>query len=589
MSTLYSLQRIRRNAASWLDRLAFAALLLLAATFALEILRPAFTLGSVQFTNLEALQFLVGGLWIAARCLAPGWRRLPQALAQSVTLWMVVLMASSLAAFKDQTSILIFDSRILRGVLIAWITFDLTRTAERWQAVIRAFALGGIIVYLVGLAEAANIGPVVQGLEAMRGIAIHVGELLRISSTLPYPTITAMVIELTLLPLLVWFQEARQTWRRVLLAIGVLAGLAAFVLTFTRGGWLGLVGGLIVVIVLTLRYSPGHRRLVMAGSAAIVGCLIALIGLLALRRPAVLLRFATENSESWYRVGFEVTGQLAARPGETLTIPVQLTNLGLHPWTISGDNVFHLSYHILRNYPAWRLGILYEGGRTELPGEVPPGNSVRVEASVLMPSEEGDYVIRWDMVQENVTWFSAQNSATADTQVRLSGPPAAFSPDFPTQYFNETVLRPTVTRLELWSVALKMVADHPLLGVGPDNFRRVYDMYATVPFGNTSLHTNSLYVEWLASTGIVGLLAFLWFSGVLLYRAVRSLESLRQHPLVLWQIVLIGSLAAWYVHGVVDYFFEFMPTNTAFWLLVGLVVSAAGVQKMPSRSPERGA
>ena len=56
-------------------------------------------------------------------------------------------------------------------------------------------------------------------------------------------------------------------------------------------------------------------------------------------------------------------------------------------------------------------------------------------------------------------------------------------------------------------------------------------------------------------------------------RAARNLKRHFHDPLWVWQLALIGSLVAWYVHGLVDYFYEFMPTNTAFWLLVGLAIS----------------
>ena len=43
-----------------------AAMLLLAFSFAFEILRPALTVGDWQFTNLEVLQFFLAGAWFAA-------------------------------------------------------------------------------------------------------------------------------------------------------------------------------------------------------------------------------------------------------------------------------------------------------------------------------------------------------------------------------------------------------------------------------------------------------------------------------------------------------------------------------------------
>ena len=46
-------------------------------------------------------------------------------------------------------------------------------------------------------------------------------------------------------------------------------------------------------------------------------------------------------------------------------------------------------------------------------------------------------------------------------------------------------------------------------------------------------------------------------------------------------LALIGGLCAWYLHGFVDYFYEFTPDNTVFWLLVGLIISVAVPFKNP--------
>ncbi len=577
---MYSVRGIRRNSAFQLERLAFAALLLLAFSLALEVLKPFITLpiavGGWSFTNLEALQFIVIGLWLAARLLGAGWRSPPRGLALALCFWLAVLMASTGAARSAQSSILIFDSQMLRGALTAWIAFDLTTDTRRWQMPIQAFALGGVIVYLAGLLEAAKIPAVTDWLEAMRGASMHVGDVLRISSTLPYPTIAAMVIELTLFPLLAWLLTEQRRWRRLLLIGALLAGLAAIALTFTRGGLLALSGGLAAIAALALAHRS-HRRLIVLAVLAVVGSLALVLGLLITSNPVLLLRFISENGEDWYRASYSAAPKLSARPGEVLSIPVQLTNMGLHAWQSEGDQPFHLSYHLFRVYPALRLGVLYEGQRTALPHDVAPGQSVAVTATLTTPLEAGDYLIRWAMVQEDVIWFSTQDDAATETQLSLVGEPLSDAAPFTPQAFDDVPSQPTAGRLTLWRVALKMAGANPWLGVGPDNFRHVYSSYAgTYTSGSdANTHANNLYLEWLADTGIIGLLAFLGFSALLLWAAVQGLKP-TSDPLWLWQLALIGSLVTWYLHGFVDYFYEFAPTNIAFWLLAGLSVSLVG-------------
>jgi O-antigen ligase len=83
-----------------------------------------------------------------------------------------------------------------------------------------------------------------------------------------------------------------------------------------------------------------------------------------------------------------------------------------------------------------------------------------------------------------------------------------------------------------------------------------------------------MYVEWLADTGILGLSAFLLMSLLLIRLAAGSMQAHLRNPMWPWHLALIGGLSAWYVHGLVDFFFEFTPASTAFWLLAGLAVSA---------------
>jgi hypothetical protein len=83
-----------------------------------------------------------------------------------------------------------------------------------------------------------------------------------------------------------------------------------------------------------------------------------------------------------------------------------------------------------------------------------------------------------------------------------------------------------------------------------------------------------MYLEWLADTGLIGLLAFLLMSMILARMALQSIPAAMRTSLWPWYLGLLGSLCAWHVHGVVDYFYEFAPASTAFWLLLGLAVSA---------------
>jgi O-antigen ligase len=67
-------------------------------------------------------------------------------------------------------------------------------------------------------------------------------------------------------------------------------------------------------------------------------------------------------------------------------------------------------------------------------------------------------------------------------------------------------------RLSAQRVALEMFADHPFLGVGASNYPPLYQDYARrlgVPAVAGEFFPHNLYLEILAETGAIGLLAFL--------------------------------------------------------------------------------
>jgi hypothetical protein len=67
-----------------------------------------------------------------------------------------------------------------------------------------------------------------------------------------------------------------------------------------------------------------------------------------------------------------------------------------------------------------------------------------------------------------------------------------------------------MTRLEAWRVLLHMVSKSPVLGLGPANYYYYTLMYPILGwYVHFSSHNN--YVDLLAQTGILGLLAFTWF------------------------------------------------------------------------------
>lgn len=68
-----------------------------------------------------------------------------------------------------------------------------------------------------------------------------------------------------------------------------------------------------------------------------------------------------------------------------------------------------------------------------------------------------------------------------------------------------------VSRLELWKAAGEIVKKHPLLGIGSKRFDEYAKEYYEISHDNKGKNAHNTYVEVLATTGIAGFTAFVFF------------------------------------------------------------------------------
>jgi peptidoglycan hydrolase-like amidase len=121
------------------------------------------------------------------------------------------------------------------------------------------------------------------------------------------------------------------------------------------------------------------------------------------------------------RIPFVVTSGLNGGYGVTTTpgqvtigavvdLSVTVINYSGRVWPAFGPNPVHLSYHIV----GANTGTVYtwDGARGTLPNDVPPATQAVVPIRLAMPASTGDYIIKWDLVQEGVAWFSQVNVAS---------------------------------------------------------------------------------------------------------------------------------------------------------------------------------
>jgi hypothetical protein len=128
------------------------------------------------------------------------------------------------------------------------------------------------------------------------------------------------------------------------------------------------------------------------------------------------------------RAGIVARVPAVALPGETLVVPVTVTNRSDRTWSAVG--VFKTG--------VYRVGVGYrwfddrgkivvaEGDRSRLPRDVPTGVSAEVATRIPVPAKPGAYRLRITVVQEGVAWFDDTGGSAANFRLQVRPPaPAA--------------------------------------------------------------------------------------------------------------------------------------------------------------------
>ena len=532
-----------------------ASLMLVAAVSPFE--RPlsgsvfGFTLTTLELSVAAALA--AGVFTVVRDPSALRWR-------SPITIPLAALLAcalvSSLAAPEFRGNALRFTGRCAAAILLFTLAANGAVSSRAARQIVAVLLGAAAVVGAIAVLELAQVPVVLDGLKMFRPGFHVVGGQLRATSTLFYPTITSMYLEVVFALGLMCITSSRLAFVAL-----TLAG-AGIIATFTRAGLITMAialltyGGLVYFKRRT--WGSEHTRL-----AALAVILIALV--IVSRSPQMLVsRMSNELSQDWYGASYEVPPALTLRPGSFNDVPVTLSNRGWLTWQSAQTPTFALSYHWLSVNT--EEVVIYDGLRTPFPQPVDPGEEIQLQARVRAPGYPGTYLLVWDVVQEHRTWLSLEGVFPGRTIATVEG--EAVTPPLPTRgrMPSGTMRMP---RSVLWTTALDIWRDHPVLGIGPDNYRLTYGPRLGRAAWDTRVHTNNTYLEVLVGMGVVGLAALTWLllAGARATLALIAAATPDSIPFVAATTAACLAIAA---HGVVDSFLAFTSTYVVFALAAGL-------------------
>jgi hypothetical protein len=543
------------------------ALLTLAAPF--ELREPLVRLPRQSVTSLESVVLLAFAAWGVAIVSS---RRLPEWRTPITLPWIAVLLAMAVASVASPVSrvnALHMTGRASAAFLVYLLTVNGVTTPARLRVVLILAVAIGVLVSGLAILEYLGVGPVLSWLRAFRPYVTTVGAQVRAGGPLQYPTIASMYLEVVfafgLGVLLGELDASRPAWVAAVFVALVVIG-EGITLTFTRAGLITMAASL--ALVGAIRVS---RRGADTGTGIIAALAIVIAILFVSSRPAhsLWLRLTSEGQGSWYRATIEAPRDVELPAGAVALVPITVTNTGRLTWESDARPPILLSYH-------WVLAdrdrfVMFEGMRTPFTAPVPPDATVSLDVRVRPPQRPGLYRLEWDLVQEGRLWFSTEVDAIRTMSRATVTGSAAAGPLLVTTPPPNPTMRPG--RLELWRAAVRMVAAHPLLGVGPDNFRLSYGSYAGIRSADPRTHSNNMYLEILTGGGLLGGAAFAW----LLWRAIGCVAALMRRAAagVAAAAGLAAAALAIALHATVDSFLSFAPTYVLFSLTLACAVACA--------------
>lgn len=555
---------------------ALAGVFLLTVVAPFETTRPLVRLPWQALSNLEAALLVALVIGSAALWRAQPWRLRTIPL---VPVWLALVAAMAVAAAAApaaRANAWHMTGRMAAAAAVYALTVAAMTSRARLRAALALAVGSGVVVAVLVVLEYFQVESVLQFLRLFRPGVTAVGSQVRAGGPLQYPTIASMYLEVVFafgLGLMLSAVDAAE-WRR---AIGWFAALAAIgqaiTLTFTRAGLIVMAASGLLVLVTRVRYrGVDWGGWMLAGLAGVLTALF-----FVSRSPqSVWLRMTSEGQDAWYRASVRAPSELAFAVDQARSVPVEITNTGRVAWDSRGESPIYFSYHWLD--ASGERVVAYEGSRTELAEPVAPGSTVTVQALVRAPRQPGTYRLEWDLVEEHRLWFSTEPNAPDSTISRATVTGDGVGGPLTTTARPKRAVRPG--RLVLWRAAGQIVAAHPLLGVGPDNFRLVYGSYAGLAGADPRTHSNNMYLEMLAGGGAIVAGVFAWF----LYGAY-GLFSLhgRRDTERRWAAgpssIATGIAAAGLaiaLHAMVDSFLSFAPTYILFALTLGFAAAVSG-------------
>ncbi len=132
----------------------------------------------------------------------------------------------------------------------------------------------------------------------------------------------------------------------------------------------------------------------------------------------------------------------------------------------------------------------------------------------------------------------------------------------------------TFLRLKLWQSSLNMIRDHPIFGVGLDNFLYQYRTRYVLPEAWEELdlsHPHNIVLDYWTRLGILGVIAIGWLQFAFFRKGLRLYRQQDDRDSRALLLGLMASMVAFLAHGLIDNSYFLVDLAFVFCLTLGIV------------------
>jgi O-antigen ligase len=135
----------------------------------------------------------------------------------------------------------------------------------------------------------------------------------------------------------------------------------------------------------------------------------------------------------------------------------------------------------------------------------------------------------------------------------------------------------TFRRLKLWEATWAMIRDHPITGVGLDNFLYQYPNYMLAEAWQEPdlSHPHNILLDYWTRLGIAGVAALVWLETAFFTLALRQYKRLPDGDARAIILGWIASMAAMLAHGLIDNSYFLVDLAFIFFLTLGWIRAAS--------------